>query len=412
MVDAWRLSGRAREQHFPAEASILAATPMPLIGPMKEDVTETAGPPIRAIADASTDDPRGGVKAQTIVLEDACIRSFEFWTLDLPAGERFAAWRGSYAPMVELVGPDDAAAGFAGRQQLWDLGNLLFSRVETDGLRFESLNGHGRRDPIDHWLITVMLRGSSTTVTPSTAFSGPAGAVQIHPLGRVFEGSLADSEMLQLFVPRDFCRGMAHVLDGAEFSVLGGGMGRLFADFMTSLCRRLPRLTVADLPGLTTATRAMILACIAPTPDHLEEANDQIANVLLERARRFVQANMLDPDLGAASLQRELGVSRSRLYRLFEPHGGVVHYIQHRRLLDAYAALADPNDHRRILDIAEERGFTDGAEFSRAFKREFGYSPSEVRAPGGTTRPSRVLIDLGAMAPADRLGALLHRLQA
>ena len=107
-----------------------------------------------------------------------------------------------------------------------------------------------------------------------------------------------------------------------------------------------------------------------------------------------------------------MGISRSRLYRLFEPYGGVNHYIQHRRLLHAYAALADPNDHRRILDIAEERGFDDAAEFSRAFRREFGYSPSEVRAASKAGRPTQTRTDLAAVPPADRLGALLHRLQA
>jgi AraC-like DNA-binding protein len=236
--------------------------------------------------------------------------------------------------------------------------------------------------------------------------------VQIHPLGRVFEGYLTDSEMLQLFVPRDFCRGMAHVLDTAEFSKLGSGMARLFADYITSLAHRLPSLDAGDLAGLATATRAMILACVAPSPDYFDEACDTIANVLLERARLFVQANIFALDLSATSLQRELGISRSRLYRLFEPYGGVVHYIQHRRLLDAHAALADPNDRRRILDIAEERGFTDGAEFSRAFKREFGYSPSDVRTGGKRNLPNRQSTDLEAAAPADRLGALLRRLQA
>jgi AraC-like DNA-binding protein len=183
--------------------------------------------------------------------------------------------------------------------------------------------------------------------------------VQMHPMGRVFEARLAASEVLMLSVPRDFCRDTAHLLDAMEFSTLDGGMGRLLADYMTSLAQRLPTLDAADLPRLANATRAMILACVAPSPDNLELAQDP---VLLERARRFVQTNLFDPDLGAERLQRELGMSRSRLYRLFEPSGGVARYIQHRRLLDAHAALADASDHRRIVDIAEQRSFNDAAE--------------------------------------------------
>ena len=89
-----------------------------------------------------------------------------------------------------------------------------------------------------------------------------------------------------------------------------------------------------------------------------------------------------------------------------------MHYIQHRRLLAAHAALADPNDRRRILDIADEHGFGDGAEFSRAFRREFGDCPSEVRA-GVKNGPSNWhMNEVQTDAPSERLSRLLLRLQA
>ncbi|WP_349436958.1 helix-turn-helix domain-containing protein [Pararhizobium sp. A13] len=355
---------------------------------------------------------RVAVQAQPILPDRSPVPAFEFSTLDLPPEEQFAAWRNSYAPMVDVTAPDNFAGGFAGEQTTWDLGGLAFSHVKTSGMRFASLAGHVRREPMDHWTITLILRGDGQTVAPARTCGGGAGSVKIHSLGKVFEGYVTDSELLSLVVPRDFCGGMAHVLEPAEFSTLEQGMARLFGDYMTSLARCLPSLKIGDLPQLVTATRALILACVAPSPDHFDEAGDPVANILLERARRFVQANVIAPGLGVTSLQRELGISRSRLYRLFEPYGGVVHYIQHRRLLDAHAALADPADRRRILDIGEERGFADGAEFSRAFRREFGYSPSEVRAAGRRDLPSRPDSGLETVAPGDRLGALLRRLQA
>jgi AraC-like DNA-binding protein len=171
----------------------------------------------------------------------------------------------------------------------------------------------------------------------------------------------------------------------------------------------LPSLAPADLPGLAAATRAMILACVSPSRDHLEAAAGPIATVLLERARQLVQSRLLDPKLESEMVRRELGISRTRLYNLFEPFGGVMHYIQHRRLLSAYAALVDPNDRRLIFQIAEERGFSDGAEFSRAFKRAFGDSPSDISKRGGGGTPSRLNLD--DCPSEERLGVLLRRLQ-
>jgi AraC-like DNA-binding protein len=93
-----------------------------------------------------------------------------------------------------------------------------------------------------------------------------------------------------------------------------------------------------------------------------------------------VQDNLRNPALDVPFILRCLGVSRSRLYRLFEASGGIMHYIQKRRLVAAHKVLADPLNGRRIFEVADEFCFNDAAEFSRAFRREFGYAPSDLRA--------------------------------
>src|SRR5262249_51170805 len=60
--------------------------------------------------------------------------------------------------------------------------------------------------------------------------------------------------------------------------------------------------------------------------------------------------------------------------------GGVARYIQRQRLLEARAVLSDPRTTQSISAIAENLCFVDASSFSRAFKREFGYSPSQVRS--------------------------------
>ncbi|WP_028746618.1 helix-turn-helix domain-containing protein [Rhizobium mesoamericanum] len=335
--------------------------------------------------------------------------SFEFSTAGLPRPDQFAAWHKSFAPMLELTDTDPKTTNFTGRQRLWDLGSLVLAQIRTDRLAFSSLPGHIRRDPVDHWTMTVLLSGHVRTDAGRRAFNAGPGEVQIHSLGRPFTGVADKSEMLVLFVPRDFSLETAAMLGSAEFSTLGTGMGRLFCDYLIDVANRLPLLSQADLPGLVAATRAMILACVSPSADHSEAAKGPIATALLEKARQLVHSRLLDPKLGSEMVRRELGISRTRLYNLFEPFGGVMHYIQHRRLLSAYAALKDPNDRRLIFQIAEERGFSDGAEFGRAFKRAFGHSPSDVRNRGGDGIPVRP--DLEDCPSQERLGVLLRRLQ-
>lgn len=360
--------------------------------------------------------PSGGVgrlgcEADVAMDRSAGLPSFELSTDGLDRSAQFAVWHDSFAPILELTRAGDAEAGFHGRQKIWDLGNLVFAEICTDDLGFASLPGHVRREPLDHWTVTLLKSGRIRTDCARRTFAAGPGEVQIHALGRSFSGDVSKSEMLMLFVPRDFSHESAVALSAAELSKLGTGMGHLFSDYLVGMANRLPMLTQAELPDLVSATNAMILACVSPSADNIEAAEEPITTVLLEKARQFVQKRLFDPDLASEAVRRELGISRTRLYNLFEPFGGVMHYIQHRRLLGAHSSLTDPNDQRLILEIAEKHGFSDGAEFSRAFKRAFGYSPSDARRGGKGRMPcprDRRRHDCPA---SGRLGTLLRRLQ-
>ncbi len=108
--------------------------------------------------------------------------------------------------------------------------------------------------------------------------------------------------------------------------------------------------------------------------------------------RGIVRANLTSASFGPDEFCRILGVSRSQLYRLFEPLGGVARYIQRQRLLLAYSMLTDPKVTAPIAGIAESLCFSDAAGFSRAFRREFGHSPSDMRmsAATGFAQPPRI----------------------
>nr|WP_238400777.1 helix-turn-helix domain-containing protein [Alloalcanivorax marinus] len=117
-----------------------------------------------------------------------------------------------------------------------------------------------------------------------------------------------------------------------------------------------------------------LLHC-ATAPDKLSAATT------LDVAHQHVLAHIDDPELSPDELAGALHVSRRALYRLFEEHQLTPGRFIRRVRLDAVReALAAPdNEHRSILEIALDYGFTDSASFSRAFKAAFGVSPSEWR---------------------------------
>jgi len=124
----------------------------------------------------------------------------------------------------------------------------------------------------------------------------------------------------------------------------------------------------------------MLAACLAPSVDCEAAAGRQVDLTLMERVRRAVRKHLRSPSLGPDTLCRAAATSRSQLYRLLEGEGGVARYIQRRRLSESFGILCDVSNTFSIAAIAETLCFADASNFSRAFRREFGMSPSEVRA--------------------------------
>src|SRR4051812_33041093 len=86
--------------------------------------------------------------------------------------------------------------------------------------------------------------------------------------------------------------------------------------------RRLPATAANQVPTLIEATRSMVAACLftgfAPGSVPPRDA----AGAQVERVRGITRQHIASPTLGPSKICRLAGLSRSQLYRLFEPHGG------------------------------------------------------------------------------------------
>lgn len=304
----------------------------------------------------------------------------DFSTADLPARTQFDAWQGWYRGVFDVAPHEGAEGGFVARNRSWKLDGLALNFVSAPGISVSRTKALIRREPVDHWAITLAARQVTNLDFGSSCRRAMPGVPFVVSLGQAMTNRRAGDDRIQLYLARDTFYALSPLLDACCMSASPMPENRLLADYMRLMMDNLPKLDVQGASRLVDVTRAMIAACLSPGADRMAEARLAIHATLMERVRRTVRSHLRSPALGVELICGDAGTSRSQLYRLLEGEGGVVRYILKRRLAEAFALLCDTSVVDSVATIARALCFADASSFSRAFRREFGLTPSDVRA--------------------------------
>jgi AraC-like DNA-binding protein len=136
----------------------------------------------------------------------------------------------------------------------------------------------------------------------------------------------------------------------------------------------------------------LIAAALAVRLDRTEAIPaDTRFRVLTWRVKTFIEDRLGDPQLSPDHIAAAHHISRRYLYRIFEAQQTTVgSWIRTRRLEHCRRDLSDPALSRRpVSGIGVRWGFVDATHFARAFKREYGVTPSEYRRICAVSTPLR-----------------------
>lgn len=305
-----------------------------------------------------------------------------FDTASLPAVRQLEGWRAWYDKMFDVVPDPSNDEGFVAQNDTWSVPGITLSRVDSPANTVDRTTSVIRSNAIDHWVFTLSKQSASdVTARGGVSFEAQPQTPFILSFGEemAIRRRTADKR-IQVILARDSFVTIAPLIDAARGRTLNTSGVRMLADYMLLLEQHMPALDEETSQRLRNAVEAMLVACLAPTAKGLAAARGQISMTLMERVRQAVRRNLRSPTLGPDKLCREAATSRSQLYRLLEGEGGVARYIKRRRLSESFALLCDVKNDVSIANVAEMLCFADSSTFSRAFRREFGMSPKEVRA--------------------------------
>ena len=152
-----------------------------------------------------------------------------------------------------------------------------------------------------------------------------------------------------------------------------------------------PNMAVVDARGVAVAVLQLVAASLEPLSRQGLETSQGRRAVSPVEIKAFIEQHLLEPALGPQTLLDAFNVTRSTLYRMFEPLGGVSAYISQRKLNHAFRQLSDTQQTRkRISKLATELGFSHPSAFTRAFKDAFGLSPKDVQVLAEQSREQEV----------------------
>ncbi|MDR3372278.1 MAG: helix-turn-helix domain-containing protein [Ancalomicrobiaceae bacterium] len=295
----------------------------------------------------------------------------------------FQDWSDMVADVFDTSVPatdvDDFQFGF----EAWNLGALLIAKTQSAGQYFQRGVSTINRSTTDHYLIQIYETGSCSGTAGGKEIDFAAGDIWIMDMTGEISTRTSDFKNTNIVIPRD----MLDPLVADPLGLHGARLdrrsphGRILGDHLLALAREAPQIRQSEAAELSQATVQLVAACVGPSLDGAAPARQGLSVSLLRNIRKFIQVHLSDQGLGPDIICQNFNISRSALYRLFEPFGGIAHYVRDRRLRRCLRQIASSHFRSQLVsEIAYRCGFTNDASFSRAFRRQFGISPSEVRA--------------------------------
>jgi AraC-like DNA-binding protein len=197
------------------------------------------------------------------------------------------------------------------------------------------------------------------------------------------------NQALMLAIPYEVLA--THVPDPQSFFGLRVPGSRGLGQLVNALLRSVWTQAEHGLPAQVGPQVAHSLLALAATAYALEHRTD-VARSSLTAARRaqikrFIELHLRDTDLNAVNIGRALALSPRYVRMVFAAENEPVSaYVLRRRLDECAKQLCHTLWRgRSITETAFDWGFTSTAYFTRAFKQQFGVTPTSYRLARSAT---------------------------
>ncbi|HZO46250.1 MAG TPA: AraC family transcriptional regulator [Xanthobacteraceae bacterium] len=309
-------------------------------------------------------------------------------------GREFDLWRSGMSPLFALDAEHPSARpSFGAELTSYQFGDVAVSSGVSSAAIYERTEQTIARSGIDSIGLIVYLDGGCALDVEGHAEEVRTGDVCILDMTRESTVRSPAHKDVSIVLPRTLVEPNLADPEALHGRILrrASPLNTMLVNHLRTLIAQAPALGLSEADAAARATAALVAAFAGASTDGRETLVRFAATHALQTARRIIEANIENPELGTDFICRQLGVSRAKLYRLFEPIGGISYFIQQRRLRRACQDITDTRFvQERIGAIAARYGFSSVSVFSRAFRQAYGTSPSSLREEHSQARKADV----------------------
>lgn len=300
---------------------------------------------------------------------------------NVPDNSQFAAWEQAALPLFDSIPLKDPSS-YSCTATSYLVDQLIFTRTAFDKMQFVR-SPHKLTDSSTDWITlqyyeTGQIQGNLANGTPLLMQSD---RISIHDFAHAYSGVGYTSNNFSITIPRHLVASHGDIYKEAPmFSwLLTSSKGRILLSAWQTLWQELPQASQADAPALASGFMGLLNGLLMGQWD--EKTSHQLEHATLKSMQDYICRHLQQPTLGVSQLCQTFHCSRAKVYRLFQPFGGVKAFIQSQRLNGCYQHLCqlDASSKLKIGDVMAKWGFTNAAHFSRLFKQTFGITPSEAK---------------------------------
>ncbi|CRK57840.1 Transcriptional regulator, AraC family [Alloactinosynnema sp. L-07] len=314
--------------------------------------------------------------------------SYALSTTGVAPADQFPLWESAVShTFVPLRASTTAVGPFRGRLRGRSLGNVGVFEATADAHTVRRTSRTIAAADPEFYKLSLQLHGTAQLAQDGRQAALAQGDFAIYDTTRPYTLAFDDfSSTLVLMFPRDMlCLPAGHVanLTATRFTGTAGVSGIVSAT-LVNLARNLDDPEVSGSFRLARNVVDLLGTALADRVEYADVPAESARAALLVTIKSFVESHLDDPTLAPSDIAAAHHISTRYLHKLFSEAGTTVSaYIRHRRLEHCGQDLADPGKHRLSIGVIGARwGLPDASYLSRAFKTEYGVSPSEYRRRG------------------------------